>query len=108
MVMAGCSAVAVRGRPVLATPGGFGLGSNHTMIHPTIERATAAFACAIVCGWPGFAFFATDANPKVPLLGGLITGFGGSWILMKGWDWIIWRAENPSPVRPTKPQRSPD
>jgi hypothetical protein len=57
----------------------------------SLERTTAAFACAIVCGWYGFSFFFDDPNPKVPLLAGIIAGFGGSWAVMKIWS-IICRA----------------
>jgi len=61
-------------------------------VEPTMARTFTAFSIAVVFGSYGFAALSTDPNPKVPILGALVAGFGGSWLVMKGWDWLIWRA----------------
>ena len=73
-------------------------------VEPTLARTFTAFTTAVVFG--GYAFFALadDPNPKVQALGALIVGFGMSWMLMRGWDWIIWRAALPWPVAQEAPQ----
>ena len=87
VVMAGCSAVAVRGRPVLATPGGFGLGGGNG--YSMIEDPWPAFLCALFCAWPAFWFFFDDPNPKVPFLAALIAGVSGSWVMLNVWRVIV-------------------
>jgi hypothetical protein len=51
----------------------------------------------MACGFGCAAFLALSPypeNPKVPLLGGLIAGFGGSWAVSFLWAWMRygWKA----------------
>ncbi len=49
----------------------------------TVRETWIRVALAIICAAPAFWFLANEPNPKVPFLGGLLAGVGGSWLIMK-------------------------
>jgi len=66
-------------------------------IDPLTFRAFVSFCLALEFGIPAFWFFSDDANPKVPLLAGVIAGFGGAWLVWRIIDAVLasprlWRA----------------
>jgi hypothetical protein len=61
------------------------------------------FLAALVCGVIGFALVSNDPNPKVPLVSGLIFGFGGSWLFsfLTVWRKAGWGAARSMRIWPT-------
>jgi len=49
-----------------------------------------AIQCAIACLIGSAVYFLLwpDPNPKVPLIGGLLAGFSGSWAITHGFLWL--------------------
>jgi hypothetical protein len=52
------------------------------------------FGLAVAFGLFGFWLVSDDPNPKVPLLNGMIFGFGGSWLAVFCYVWARhgWKA----------------
>lgn len=63
-----------------------------------------AIQCAISCVIGCFVFVALspDPNPKVPLFGALICGFGGGWLVMFCYVWARygWKAARSMSMTP--------
>lgn len=62
------------------------------------------FQFALACLYGGWVFLALadDPNPKVPLFGGLIVGFAGSWATMFVIVWVRygWKAARSMSMSP--------